>query len=96
MSTALDKLPGFAWPVPAAFLDALFQCRFSEGDLLHSDGAAYEVPWGEAQRTVRYAIQNWHQNLQQLLGRTILRTTNWTVHHQRAWNSFFKTIGRPP
>lgn len=32
---------GFEWPVPEAFRDALRICRFSPGDILYTDSAAY-------------------------------------------------------
>lgn len=48
---------GFKWPLPLSFSDALSKCSFEQGDVLYNDKCAYEIPWGEAKKKLKYSIQ---------------------------------------
>lgn len=52
-----DYCPGFTYPIPTAFSDALVACRFEQGDVLYSDAIAHEAAWGEATKSLNYTIQ---------------------------------------
>jgi hypothetical protein len=53
-------IPGFTWPVPWAFKDAVAECLFEEGDILYDDRRAYcehgEL-WGEVAQYLRLSVQ---------------------------------------
>ena len=52
----MEFFTGFKWAVPKAFTDALFQCRFEEGDILYDSENAY-AEWGKARKYVNNSIQ---------------------------------------
>lgn len=41
----MEYLDQFAWPVPKGFSDAVFACKFEQGDLLYNTPRAYEEGW---------------------------------------------------
>lgn len=47
----------FAWAIPHAFSDALYNCRFEEGDILYDNPAAYGRPWAESRKHIQDYIQ---------------------------------------
>ncbi len=52
----MDFFPGFKWAVPTAFADAVFQCRFEEGDVLYDSKEAYGE-WGKSKEQITNSIQ---------------------------------------
>lgn len=52
-----NYIDGFDWPVPRAFSDALYKCKFEQGDVLFSDRYSYELHWEEAKKDLEYSIQ---------------------------------------
>jgi len=53
----MKYLEGFSWAVPVAFLDAVGQCRFEEGDMLYDTPQAYDLEWAEARTHIQRSIQ---------------------------------------
>lgn len=51
----MDFLPGFNWALPKAFSDAVFGCRFEEGDMLYQTPLAYKGNWDK--KELEYFIQ---------------------------------------
>lgn len=51
----MEFIPGFKWAVPKAFSDAVFRCRFEEGDMLYQTPSAYETDWSK--KELEYFIQ---------------------------------------
>ena len=39
----MERIAGFAWPLPRAFSAAVSACRFEQGDVLYGDAAGYEA-----------------------------------------------------
>ena len=52
----MDFFSGFKWAVPTAFADAVFQCRFEEGDVLYDSKGAYGE-WGKSKEQITNSIQ---------------------------------------
>jgi len=52
----MDFFPGFKWAVPTAFADAVFQCRFEEGDVLYNSKEAYD-DWAKTKEQITNSIQ---------------------------------------
>ena len=50
----MELIEGFEWAVPRAFAGAVSACRFEQGDVLYSDGAAYGDGTGPGSR---FALQ---------------------------------------
>ena len=55
----MEFFSGFSWAIPTAFADAVFQCRFEEGDVLYDSKEAYD-DWGKAKEQITNSIQIRH------------------------------------
>ena len=51
----MEFIPGFKWALPKAFSDAVFGCRFEEGDMLYQTSSAYKTDWSK--KELDYFIQ---------------------------------------
>lgn len=52
----MEFFSGFKWAVPTAFADAVFQCRFEEGDVLYDSKGAYGE-WSKSKEQITSSIQ---------------------------------------
>ncbi len=52
----MEFFSGFKWAVPKAFADAVFQCRFEEGDVLYDTEEAYGE-WGTSKSFINSSLQ---------------------------------------
>lgn len=53
----MDYLPGFKWAVSEAFSDAVYQCRFEEGDILYDNKEIYTYNWEKGSKFIEYYFQ---------------------------------------
>lgn len=56
----MEFLPGFTWALPAAFSDAVFLCRFEEGDILYDTPLAYKGEWNNVKNEIQFFLQIRH------------------------------------
>jgi len=53
----MEFFAGFNWAVPVAFSDAVFLCRFEEGDILYDTPKGYDGEWGKARGHIEDSLQ---------------------------------------
>lgn len=78
----MEFIDGFQWAVSTAFLDAIGQCRFEEGDILYDTQMAYGLNWSESKKHIQRWIQVRHPSRTMstiTTGEGTIFENNWTT-----------------